>query len=526
MKTVTLAYLLLLLSALSTCSRSHQSIPPEFGILLKRLANAAEFEQVISHYQTRNDTLKLKAVYFLLSNIEQHYTAKTTLLRSDGKEVPFNPYSYPDRTAARAALDSLKTKTPVFINQTKFLDEEKITARYLIENIDLSFQAWQHNEWSKRLDFDQFCQYILPYRVKHEPLTNWRRKFMHNYRWLADSLGNDKPDLLQACVKVNEELKRRLAYDIRCHVQLSSQSVEQTLANQKGDCEDLTTLTACVMRSVGIPVTIDYVPHWAHASNAHLWNALIDESGRTIHFGGGEKSPGEHKLGQDFAPHYRIPKVFRQLFAKQDNALTRFEAKGNNVPTVLSNCHHIDVTRDYVDVATVELSVPESVKSEFAYICVYNNGQWKPVSWSPIDKGKVCFADMGLDVLYIVMCDRQNALVPVSPPFHLDQRGKERFFVPRDSLTPPIRLGYYNRFEDGVIMRIQPKEKYQLYFWSTAEGGWQQVGREQKPGSRTHLTYASAPANALYKVVVTNSLDVSDARIRPFRLDQGQQVFY
>ena len=36
--------------------------------------------------------------------------------------------------------------------------------------------------------FDEFCHYILPYRIDHEPLSNWREEGFQKFGHLLDSL--------------------------------------------------------------------------------------------------------------------------------------------------------------------------------------------------------------------------------------------------------------------------------------------------------------------------------------------------
>ncbi|WP_347280697.1 hypothetical protein [uncultured Phocaeicola sp.] len=57
----------------------------------------------------------------------------------------------------------------------KIYDSQVITAEYLIENIDLAFSVWEQRPWAKHYSFDDFCKYILPYRIGDEPLESWRK---------------------------------------------------------------------------------------------------------------------------------------------------------------------------------------------------------------------------------------------------------------------------------------------------------------------------------------------------------------
>lgn len=60
-------------------------------------------------------------------------------------------------------------------------DVTNITAKYLINNIEMSFMVWQEMPWGKDIPFDVFCEEILPYRVGTEPLENWREKVLASF---------------------------------------------------------------------------------------------------------------------------------------------------------------------------------------------------------------------------------------------------------------------------------------------------------------------------------------------------------
>ena len=39
-----------------------------------------------------------------------------------------------------------------------------ITADYLIQNINIAFEDWQRGNWAKGITFNEFCEYLLPYK--------------------------------------------------------------------------------------------------------------------------------------------------------------------------------------------------------------------------------------------------------------------------------------------------------------------------------------------------------------------------
>lgn len=50
------------------------------------------------------------------------------------------------------------------------MDAEKIKASYLIKNIEEAFKVW-NKPWNLFLTFEEFCEYILPYKVNLNSAT-------------------------------------------------------------------------------------------------------------------------------------------------------------------------------------------------------------------------------------------------------------------------------------------------------------------------------------------------------------------
>ena len=61
------------------------------------------------------------------------------------------------------------------------MDIETVKAHLLIENIDLAFKAFEEQPWKDEVSFDDFCEYILPYRVGDEKPEYLRKEFYETF---------------------------------------------------------------------------------------------------------------------------------------------------------------------------------------------------------------------------------------------------------------------------------------------------------------------------------------------------------
>ena len=82
----------------------------------------------------------------------------------------------------------------------KIYDAQVITAQFLIDNIDKSFEIWEKQPWAHHYSFEEFCRYILPYRIGNEPLESWREMYYRKFSQKVDSVysGNDIIQKIQA----------------------------------------------------------------------------------------------------------------------------------------------------------------------------------------------------------------------------------------------------------------------------------------------------------------------------------------
>ena len=83
------------------------------------------------------------------------------------------------------------------------LDARTLTADYLIRNIDEAFAVWDR-PWNRHLSFNEFCEWILPYRVSGEVPEEWRTLYRERFEPLLQS--DTIRTARQACTVINNEL--------------------------------------------------------------------------------------------------------------------------------------------------------------------------------------------------------------------------------------------------------------------------------------------------------------------------------
>ena len=76
-----------------------------------------------------------------------------------------------DKLEQEKHIESLRLRFESKYKQKR--DIEVITSEFLIQSIDEAFKQWRECEWAEHLDFEQFCEYLLPYKcLKGSRLPN------------------------------------------------------------------------------------------------------------------------------------------------------------------------------------------------------------------------------------------------------------------------------------------------------------------------------------------------------------------
>lgn len=403
------------------------------------MENRDELEKVLVHYA--GDSLKLKAAKYLIVNMPGHYSyadadasyryaaVVDSVLRSMNGERNYDViHDSIDKCARAMGMDTL----------CKEFDSRLVSSDFLIRNIDEAFDDWQNGTWARHVCFDDFCEYILPYKTEElQPLDNWRSRLKH---FCVDKLAD-----LDCCDQLRHSplaaariLNRNLADSIRPTTGLSVKHaclpLEYRARIPFGQCADYVKMATSVLRSHGIPVCEEFTPQWAGRSLGHAWNVLMASDGRKISFAGiTEQIDGLHKSEE------RMAKVYRRTYAI-NRELQQMNLTEPHVPEVFRDMFIKDVTSEEISCRDVSIDVGD-VRGRYVYLLTFDNRKWVPVAYGKTSKGKVVFRDMGLNIVYLPACyNAEGEINPVSPPFILHYDGSMEFIVPDTCRKTTLRL--------------------------------------------------------------------------------------
>lgn len=494
--------------------------------------NAIELKKVIAHYNVhKSDSLKLKAAYFLIANMPGKGFDEYQLQDTSGKKIDLDLFVFrnPDSLTKYKRDYEIKNKTVIRFVRLGFREDIKnITADLLIENIDFAFKAWGL-PWANHLNFQEFCELILPYRLGSEPLQRWRKLFFENNIWIKDSI-RDKKDIVKACCMINDRLKSDYSYR---HGELDFYpgmlDVEKVKKFGGGRCEDLNMLAGYCMRSVGVPIALEFTPYWSNSNyGGHSWLGVLNYTGKFVPFNSVYDNPVVDSIPFRGA---RLAKAYRVSFAEQKDCFANTIDDLSQIPTFFRNKNFRDITVEYLKIKQVSIklnSKPDSVK--FAYLSILNGKDWKPIHWGKIQGDSVIFSDMAREVIYLPTYYFNEAYyagsdyIVAGDPFFLRTNGEKLTLIPDENKREKMS------FDLSQLTWLVAGRKYNVIYWDridwrtdTTKALLTVNPRSLKLMEKT-LDITGVPNNTMYRVF-SDSIKSETALGRPFIYNVDQKRY-
>jgi len=297
-------FFIIIIFSLYACTTEKNNVE---RLLSQAGANRSELEKVLSYYQ--EDSLKYKAAVFLIENMPFHSYLDGPELMCYRKYYECANGNY---IRLNHILDSLNGiyGTSFLHRLQRYNDLKSVSSTILIHHIDWAFKVWQEQPWGKKNDFDDFCEYILPYRIGDEPPSCWREGLYAKYNPILDhirTLPEGKDPFFVARVLLDSLVQAPITFTglLPAGPHLGPDIVKW----RSGTCRELADVVNYVFRSVGLPSTTDFVVRGDNNAN-HLWNVLIGEEKKVYQI----EMPGIQLMPVD---EYKAPKakVHRATFS-------------------------------------------------------------------------------------------------------------------------------------------------------------------------------------------------------------------
>ncbi len=334
----------------------------------------------------------------------------------------------------------IKLLQPRFENRyQEHRDIETISADFLIQSIDAAFKQWQQGKWAAHLDFDEFCEYLLPYKCfEGQPLEDWRSAYYDICKGDIDKayLCDDyEQSSFFAAMEVNRRMKEATPQSPGLLTTLPIFDPAIILKLPFAYCSTYCKGCVLTMRSKGIPVSYDFTPQWSNRTNGHSWNTVY-----TSRFGSLEFAPHETDPGSVHYPFLKMPKIFRSVYKPNEEYLEIASRK--YIPQEIRNIFIRDVTAEYMPTLDVQITLKQALSGkQHPFIAVYGGENWIPVYWGKMSGKNVTFERMGLNTCYMAFAyDKDGSRFPICKPFEVTPDKQIRFMELDTSSFRTIRM--------------------------------------------------------------------------------------
>jgi len=394
-------------TALSCLKSTKPGIPEKVIHTINKTGfNRVVLTKTIGQYLQPDDSARLKAAYFLIANMQPHYSVDYKIVDTNMLRIPFDPNLAPQNIPIKVFWEKMEDSLgPLTFVAEKFTsDKDTITFKLLNETIACAFES-RHYPWNKNMDDSMFLEYVLPYRVGNEHLENWRPM-------LRDLLVPMIPDSVKQDVNliarfVNHYLNSRVSFDERFLKKAEIQSATELLSSGKGNFQDLSYLKVKALRSLGIAAALDYCPVVSDADIHTFYTAsYLDAQGNFIMLENDSSFSFENLQTS-------ISKLYRRTFLDLETGLFAEKASSFTTPPFLGHYHYLDVTGDYLPVDSVSFSgnCPDSL----VYLTVFSDNKWKAVAYAKCNNKRAVFKQTakGSQFGFAWMSQTTKALIPV-----------------------------------------------------------------------------------------------------------------
>lgn len=444
-----LIYLTVLFSACS--SSTNKQLDYALGLASE---NRQELEKVLEHYQ--NDPKKLTAAHFLIRNMMGKQVIDTNSIKKS--QLYFNAFTKYVEEWGRykndvqyLICDSIKGVYPNVESHPRYVsDLQHISSDFLIRQIDYCFRIREQYPWSKHIDADTCCKYMLPYTTNNCYWEQASEFFERKYAVLRDTVDQKSYKEIGQIISadIDKTFVQNWVLFSRTHKGLLPTTFQNLATAQIGTCLEANIYKIAALRANGIPAALNTFPGWGNSNSPHFWTEIIgnkqidslyDNTQRPYisdhdilvdnMFWKNTYSPALKEIPPYISIQYcrSIPKVYRINYEIQENSLS-LQVK-EAIPDFFKNPGVEDITDKYIACKDIEVPLWESKhKKEYVYLCCYEADSWIPVCWSLPQKKQANFQKVGVNVLYLPAYYDNGVIIPAGDAFVLTTNGEMKCF--------------------------------------------------------------------------------------------------
>lgn len=385
----------------------------------------SEFERALNHFSKDKD--KFEACKFLIAYSEYHYFRDkksfenvniNKLVNIADKEY-FNlskgkTNEHLKSEEFKSTLLSIKNKIESEKNKLLFKSSninlteasKSLNAKYLIEQIEHAFWLKDNSVIVRDLEFQDFCEYILPYentvglpiRITNKEAFNFFNKYLSKPDY------NNLSEIVERYVITLDNFRYILGeYPLK--EKIGFEELLFSKVNQ-WDCFDVSSYGAFVLSSIGIPTAVEYYNGYKTLYGRHSYNRVISDKKKFSSF------------SLEGAWEELTPKIISQVEKNDGETLNRFRYyyslqtenpyslsdENENIPSSFTHPLIKEVTKNIVShVYEFKIPLSRNTDNKLVYLNTLNTDMINvPMTWGNINKpnNTVVFENVVSDRVY------------------------------------------------------------------------------------------------------------------------------
>ncbi|RED94928.1 hypothetical protein C7460_11940 [Marinoscillum furvescens DSM 4134] len=419
---------------------------PEIGTIEYALSiSDGNKGEILKFLNYSEDTLFQESAHYLVANMP----GKGSLAGLEGYQPAWDSLYY-YRTVGNDGSKAIRkfNETISFLRNSGYVTESfnydlnSVSADFLINNTKQALSSWSRIPEKYRLNFEDFCEYVLPYRVNDEEIVGDHRSYLNNkFEWVYDRLENSV-GIEEVVAEVLDSIKIRKNSPVPNKYPVTFNPTQFEILSI-GRCTDMVTYAIWVFRSLGIGASADYTPQWGdHATLGHEWLVVHFPDSILIRDVDGNKDLLEEYQKVSFSKIYRKTYELNQFGLAMKLPIRRINKQ--YVPTYSAS---LEIISDY----------NLSENGDFS-LCVFNSREvWRKVDFATIENGNISVSGIHPYCVYIVLDESQN---PVTHPFEILANDsihyyKPEGFIPHAEITRkyPIYRTAHRAFHENFTLK-------------------------------------------------------------------------
>ncbi len=400
--------------------------------------NEWELYRTLAYYKyIERDTLKYNAARFLIENMPYHhsqariYTDNDTLARwrnetdsiyySIVKGVKMGNFPWDSlwniKKAHREMIEA-DTLPDSVVDHSMLCDITELDFKFMTNHIDNAFRVWRESPFARNLTFEEFKEYILPYRCVEGYGFSETGKTYHDL-FAKYVMADSTADLRTTIEYYNAAINNLRDMNGKTH-RTRLAGLYDLYSRDFHDCVDIASYGCNILRACGIPVVVEHNVCYRSLSGRHYHCSVYNDSTDTWQTFNAESSlPGDGDWA--FA---ETANVYRSTYAAQHDTPPFLKAEGEYVPSVLDDPCMKDVTAYLAKTVSITLPFHENTRCNLAYLATYSR-DWQgciPVTWGVIDHshGKVTFDNAMPGLLYFPVYYPDENYHTFGQPFYIE----------------------------------------------------------------------------------------------------------